>query len=224
MAESFELTEKPGSDRERVVGLIISVIAVALAIVSSGAHEAQNEQIVENVKSADKYALYESRKDRGLQYLLAIDATKRINQLQDQLDQVQKSQLRDEVEFKHLVVGKPDEVHPDKTALPTAPEDIDLPEPPRGEDPNMAKYQDKLTHENTEQDQDLKEADDLAAGAKKIAKKAGILDIAEIALQVSIVMCSITVLTEIMLFVRLGVVSAVVGVIIALYATFFLAT
>jgi hypothetical protein len=68
----------------------------------------------------------------------------------------------------------------------------------------------------------LAAARELDESAEKTARKASILDIAEIALQVSIVMCSITVLTEIMIFVRMGVVSALVGVIIALYAAFFM--
>jgi hypothetical protein len=60
--------------------------------------------------------------------------------------------------------------------------------------------------------------DELLAESRKLAKQASILDIGEIALQISVVLCSITILTEQRLFVRLGVGVAITGVLIAAWA------
>ena len=60
--------------------------------------------------------------------------------------------------------------------------------------------------------------DDLIAESRRLAKKAGVLDLGEIALQISVVLCSITILTEQFLFVRMGVGTAIVGVLTALGA------
>jgi hypothetical protein len=57
--------------------------------------------------------------------------------------------------------------------------------------------------------------DELLAESRKLARKASILDIGEIALQISVVLCSITILTEQRLFLRMGVCVATAGVFIA---------
>ncbi|HEY0258039.1 MAG TPA: DUF4337 domain-containing protein [Candidatus Methylacidiphilales bacterium] len=61
-------------------------------------------------------------------------------------------------------------------------------------------------------------ADDLLAESRHLARKASILDIGEIALQISVVLCSITILTEQSLFVRLGLGVAAGGVAISAWA------
>lgn len=53
--------------------------------------------------------------------------------------------------------------------------------------------------------------------AERLARKAWILDVGEIALQISIVLCSITILTEQRLFAVMGVITASVGVAVALW-------
>jgi hypothetical protein len=62
--------------------------------------------------------------------------------------------------------------------------------------------------------------DELIADSQRLAKKAAILDIGEIALQISVVLCSITILTEQRLFVRLGVSVALAGAVVAAWALF----
>jgi hypothetical protein len=174
MAESFELTEKPGNNTERNIGLVIAVIAVILAFVSSAAHDAQNEEIVLNVKAADQYNFYEARKGRLLSYQLAIDTLHRT-----------------------------DPNHADEAAK------------------EILDYTSKIDHEQTEADKTLQEARDQEAEARLMARRANVLDYGEIALQISIVLCSISILTEMFLFVYLGLGAAGIGVVITIVAKFF---
>jgi hypothetical protein len=59
--------------------------------------------------------------------------------------------------------------------------------------------------------------DDFMKEAERLEKKAHILDLGEIALQISIVLCSITILTEQRLFVVMGVCTAAAGIVVALW-------
>jgi hypothetical protein len=59
--------------------------------------------------------------------------------------------------------------------------------------------------------------DDLMKEARRLELKSKVLDLGEIALQISIVLCSITILTEQRLFVAMGVVTAGVGIAVALW-------
>jgi hypothetical protein len=63
-------------------------------------------------------------------------------------------------------------------------------------------------------------ADDKVREAARLAARANVLDIGEIALQISVVLCSITILTEQGLFVRLGVAVAGAGILIAAWVIF----
>jgi len=62
--------------------------------------------------------------------------------------------------------------------------------------------------------------DELLAESRRMAKKSSVLDIGEIALQISVVLCSITILTEQKLFVRMGVAVALAGAVVAAWALF----
>jgi hypothetical protein len=53
--------------------------------------------------------------------------------------------------------------------------------------------------------------------AARLSHKARVLDLGEIALQISIVLCSITILTEQRLFVGLGVITAGIGIVVSLW-------
>ena len=53
--------------------------------------------------------------------------------------------------------------------------------------------------------------------ATRLARKSRILDLGEIALQISIVLCSITILTEQRLFAIMGVITAGIGVVVGLW-------
>ena len=59
--------------------------------------------------------------------------------------------------------------------------------------------------------------DDFMKDAKKLGQKANVLDVGEIALQISIVLCSITILTEQRLFVFMGTITAAVGIAVAMW-------
>lgn len=82
-------------------------------------------------------------------------------------------------------------------------------------------YQDQAAKLDQDETGIRKKADELTAEAEEEARKANVLDLGEIGLQVSIVLCSITVLTELSLFLRMGVVLAVLGTLVAIYGFFF---
>ena len=161
MAESFELPEKPEDRKERTIGLIIAAIAVVLAIVSSAAHDTQNEQIITHVDAADQYAFYQAKKERHEQLQLSTD---------------------------NLVLRG--QMYP-------------------AEKPSSDQLSDKYAAEMKKLDSDATEihakGDDLLAESVRLQHKGSVLDIGEIALQISVVLCSISILTEQLLFVRMGV-------------------
>jgi len=173
MAE-FELPEKARSHHERIVGLIIAAIAVVLAIVSSAGHEAHSNEILAHVDSADQYAFYQAKKDRGFALQIQTDSIK-----------LQRDRLSPDSQAQADKLLADDATQQAK--LDTDGKDI------------QAKGQAFL--------------DD----ATRLARKAEILDVGEIALQISIVLCSITILTEQRLFAIMGVITAGIGVVVGLW-------
>jgi hypothetical protein len=61
--------------------------------------------------------------------------------------------------------------------------------------------------------------DELMREAARLGRKSKVLDLGEIALQISIVLCSITILTEQRLFAVMGVITAGIGVAVALWGS-----
>lgn len=88
----------------------------------------------------------------------------------------------------------------------------------------MLKLKKKLQEKNAEYKQEnediLKEADTTKAEAALAGKKNDAFDRAEIALQVAVVLCSLTLLTGSSIFSRAGVGLAVIGVVLAVLAFF----
>ena len=85
-------------------------------------------------------------------------------------------------------------------------------------DKKLADYKEQAA-QNVEKGEKRKEqGDDHVKEAATLARRAAVLDIGEIALQISVVLCSITILTEQALFVRMGVGVALTGVAIAAWA------
>ncbi len=84
------------------------------------------------------------------------------------------------------------------------------------------RLRDSYTSESTRLDGEGKaiqaKGDDLMEESRRLARKSSILDIGEIALQISVVLCSLTILTEQGLFVRLGMGLALAGVAVAAWA------
>ena len=84
------------------------------------------------------------------------------------------------------------------------------------------KLRDTYTSESAKLDGDGKEikakGDELMEESKRLARKSSILDIGEIALQISVVLCSLTILTEQSLFARMGMGLALAGVAVAAWA------
>ncbi len=88
--------------------------------------------------------------------------------------------------------------------------------------PLLAGYATEIQHLEKDGKEIKAKGDELTAESQKLAKKAGVLDLAEIALQIAVVLCSISIITEQNLFVRMGVTIAVVGVFVALWGVFFI--
>ena len=86
----------------------------------------------------------------------------------------------------------------------------------------LARYGGDIERYATEGNEIKSKGDDLLAESRQLAKKASVLDIGEIALQISVVLCSITILTEQRLFVRLGIAVALAGGAVAVWALFLL--
>ena len=177
MADDFELPEKAESENERIVGLIIAVIAVVLAVVSSFAHETHNDEILAHVDAADQYAFYQAKKERRAQLELSSD------NLNLEADRFSPAAL---AQSQKLLAG----------------------------------YGTEIKRLEAEGKEIQAKGDDLMAESKRLASKAGVLDLGEIALQIAIVLCSITIITEQNLFARAGVIIAVVGALVALWGVF----
>jgi len=81
----------------------------------------------------------------------------------------------------------------------------------------LDEYAGTIQHLDKDAEEAKAKGDDLTADSHRLEKKASVLSLGEIALQISVVLCSITILTEQRLFVRMGVTVAVVGVVVALW-------
>jgi len=84
----------------------------------------------------------------------------------------------------------------------------------------VAGYQAQIAHLQADETQIHQKGTDLMNDSQQLSRQAGVLDLGEIALQISVVLCSITILTEQRLFVRMGVSIAVVGVLVAMWGVF----
>ena len=83
---------------------------------------------------------------------------------------------------------------------------------------NLADYADQKKQNTDKGDKHREAGDEHVKDAALLARKSSILDIGEIALQISVVLCSITILTEQGLFVRMGVAVALAGVVVTAWA------
>ncbi|HTF44512.1 MAG TPA: DUF4337 domain-containing protein, partial [Terriglobales bacterium] len=85
-------------------------------------------------------------------------------------------------------------------------------------DKKLADYGEQKKQNAEKGEKHKEQGDEHVKEATTLARKASILDIGEIALQISVVLCSITILTEQRLFMRMGVCMALAGVLIAAWA------
>jgi len=181
MADEFELPETPDSPeshKERIVGLIIAAIAVALAIVTHVGNETTNEKILAHVDASDAFAFYQAKKERHSQLDLQVD---NLNLQFDRLSpagQAQAAKLRDD-------------------------------------------YTAQIKHLEDDGKEIQAKGNELLAESKHLEKKGSFVELGEIALQISVVLCSITILTEQGLFVRMGLGTAALGIILAAWGAFF---
>jgi hypothetical protein len=173
MAE-FELPEKPDNRKERVVGLIIAVIAVLLAIVSSRAHETHNDEILAHIDAADQFAFYQAKKERHAALELSTD---------------------------NLMLER------EKLSAASQPQADEL----------LTSYAAEMQHLDSDGKEIEAKGSELMAESKRLAQRAEVLDLGEIALQIAVVLCSISILTEQKLFVQMGCLVAGVGIAVAIW-------
>ena len=158
---------------QKKIGILIAVIAVLMAIVSSLGKNAANEMIVEEVKASNGFAWYQSKRQR--EYLNDLEIR------------------RIDIDMLGTVTGER------RIAL--------------------EKFKSDLLAKNTEYKGENEKINEEAKLSKRLAESSGekneALDHAEILMQIAVVLCSLTLLTEQKLFVRLGVLSAVIGTLMA---------
>ncbi len=81
----------------------------------------------------------------------------------------------------------------------------------------IANYREQQARLNTEGKDIQAKGQTFMDDALRLGRKSQVLDVGEIALQISIVLCSITILTEQRLFAIMGVITAAIGVAVALW-------
>lgn len=84
----------------------------------------------------------------------------------------------------------------------------------------LTKYEGQIKHLEDDEKEIKEKADDYMADSHTLQGRARFVEPGEIALQVAIVLCSITILTEQFLFVRMGVAIAIAGALAALWGIF----
>ena len=85
----------------------------------------------------------------------------------------------------------------------------------------IAAYGAQIKHLEDDGDKIQEKGNELVAEARKLEAKVKFIELGEIALQISVVLCSITILTEQELFVRMGLASAFLGALLAVWGIFF---
>lgn len=164
-----------GKDQKQI-GVLIAVIAVIMAVVSSLGKHAANEMIVNEVKSSNDYAWYQAKRQR--EYV-------------------------NEIEIRRL--------------------DIELLANPTGiRKAAVEKFKADLLAKNTEYQRENQKIKELGDAAKLHAKIGGAknetFDHSEILLQIAMVLCSLTLLTGLKLFTRIGLAAAAAGVVFGILA------
>jgi hypothetical protein len=87
----------------------------------------------------------------------------------------------------------------------------------------LTSYAAEMEHLDSDGKGIQQKGDDLMAESKRLAQKAKVLDLGEIALQIAVVLCSISIITEQNLFVHMGCIVAAVGILVAIWGMVMLA-
>ena len=169
-SEQLEQAEalREGSDRK--VGLLISMIAVVLAIVAALGNKADNDEIINRVNASNTWAYYQAKKIRGTQTELSRDLVSLI-----------------------------------PASTPNAAK-------------LLQKYEENLVRYQSEQNEISEKAKSYEKEAEHSEHKGNWFDIAEVLLQISLVMCSVTILTRQSLFFKMGLAFATSGALLAVLA------
>lgn len=233
--EQTEHTEHAQHQGERAVGLTTAVVAVLLAIATQLSHRAHTESIKLLTRSVDSWAFYQAKHGRAHLYgkyaedeamndkldLAAIDLKRSISeecgspaeenctspilkdsparkQLQEQVGAAKSSQHASQVEEAQArgVAAKAEEGRRDH----------------KGQTPAAERKEGAVDVEE--------HAKDLENETGLVESRANLYDFSELLLDVSIVLCSITLLADTKLYWRLSFVSSAAGVVIALWAWF----
>ncbi|KER10669.1 MAG: hypothetical protein HY22_02250 [[Candidatus Thermochlorobacteriaceae] bacterium GBChlB] len=173
MAE-LELPEAK-TDRQRRVGLVISIIAIVLAINTALGNKSDNDEILARVQESNTWARYQAKKIRSTQTELTRD-----------LVQVQ------------MLHQTPDENAASEKLIKT--------------------YTATIERYEQENKDIASDANAYKVAGDKAERQGNLHDIGDIFLQIAIVLCSISVLTDQSIFYRVGIGFGLIGVAIGGYA------
>jgi hypothetical protein len=149
-------TEEIHSDSDRRVGLVISILAVLLAVVSALGSKSDNDEIVGRVNASNTWAYFQAKKNRSFQLELNQDLL--------------------------------------RTLAPSNPKAEAL----------LKRYEETVSRYKTEGEEITGQAKAYEAQAEAAEKQGNGYDLAEVLLQVALVLSSVTILSKNPLFFRVG--------------------
>ena len=165
------------SKEQKVIGLIIAIIAVVLSIATVLCKKAEIEEVICKIETSNTWAQYQAKKIRQSFLELTMD----------------------EMNVNKVVAA------PEQQTKMTALAD---------------KYTKTIDRYKEEQDEIKTKAETFTHEGHLVGKQAKFYNFAEILLQISIIMCSITLLTESSIYSRAGIVLAILGSILTAYGFF----
>lgn len=228
-AEQAEHAQRQG---ERAIGLTTAIVAVLLAMATQLAHRAHTESIKLLTRSVDSWAYYQAKHARA--HLYGKDAETDV--MNDKLDMAATDLQRSISEE----CGSPAEENCTSPILKDSPERKQLQQIVASSGSEHAAQVEGETAGKAAKEKELKRhKEQKAAPARKegavdveehakdlenetlvMESRANMYDLAELLLDVSIVLCSITLLAQTKAYWRLSFLSSGVGIAIALWAWF----
>lgn len=174
--ELHELEERSHDGQNRKIGLLISILAILLAVCGALGRKAENIVIVARVDASNTWAYYQAKKLRGYQ-----------------------SETTQELA---TLIGK------SSAAAQGASHGV------------IERYEAKKKKYEEEAETIAHDAEHHSARAEKWESRANRLSLGEIFLQIAVVLCSISILTEVLAFVFGGLGFAAIGIGLAVSALF----
>ena len=168
-------TDDIQSESDRRAGLVISILAVFLALVAALGNKADNDEIVSRVNASNTWSYFQAKRNRSFQLELNQDLLKALGPKNPATAELQK------------------------------------------------KYEETALRYKSEGDEITAKAKAYEKEADQAERQGNGFDIAEVLLQVALVLCSVTILSKNPMFLRGGLLFATGAIAVFLYALVFLA-